>query len=132
MKRIFDEATKKALSGLLPFAPGTSVPFTPEAFQKVEEAFRPIFNLRPYAKKERDYLAEHLKAGTYDKACISRAMENSGVIGWSNFFFYPDGEEIPFEKGQLENLPDVPFYQIHTHLMELTVGPTEVEKEGLP
>lgn len=129
--RIMDDETRRKLLGLLPFAPGASIPFTPAALQNVGQAFRPVFLLRPYEQKERIYLADHLKSGTYDKNAVAVAMENSGVVSWSNFVSLPDGEEIPYGKGILLSLPDVVFYQIHDKISEMTMGPNEIEKEGL-
>lgn len=130
-KRIMTPEIRKAMSGLLPFAPGASVPFTPEAFQKVEEALRPVFCIRPYDEKDRKYMGQHIDSGTYDKGCIALAMENSGVTGWSNLCSYPDGDVVPFGKGILETLPDAVFYDLHAKISEFTIGPNKVEKEAL-
>lgn len=131
-QKIFTDEDRKAFAGLLPFAPGASVPFTPEAFQSVEEAFRPVFRLRPYTNKDREYMGEHLKSGTYGKDCIATAMESGAVAGWENLRSLPDGESIPFGKGILADLPDVVFFQIHDRIGVLSMGPNKEEKLGLP
>lgn len=132
-KRTFTEADREAFAGLLPFAPGGSVPFTPKAFLSVEESRRPVFRIRPYPQKDRDFLASHIKSGTYDKVAIAAAMENGAVVGWENLRTLPDGSEVLFGKGVLQDFPDLVFYQLHERITELTVGPapTSEEKEGL-
>lgn len=130
-ERIFTEADQKAFAGLLPFAPGASLPFTPEAFESVEEALKPVFLIRPYSKKDREYLANHVRAGTYDKDSIATAMESGAISGWKNLFSMPDGVEVSFGPGILTAFPDKVFYQLHAKISELTYGPTKEEKEGL-
>lgn len=130
-QRIFTDADRKALAGLLPFAPEASLPFTPEAFESVDGGLRPVFFVRPYSKKDREYLAKHVKAGTYDKDSVATAMESGAVTGWTGLYSLPDGAEIPFGTGVLATFPDVVFYQLHAKISELTYGPTKEEKEGL-
>ena len=130
-QRTFTDADRKAFAGLLPFAPEASLPFAPEAFESVEERLRPVFLLRPYSKKDREYLANHVRSGTYDKDAVATAMEAGAVTGWNGLYSLPDGAEVPFGPGILATFPDVVFYQLHAKISEITYGPTKEEKEGL-
>lgn len=126
-QRIFTEVDRKAFAGLLPFAPGASVPFTPEAFESVEVGLRPVFHIRPYSREAR---AAMDKEG-WSRESIAAGMDGGAVVRWENLASLPDGAEVPYGAGVLVSLPDVVFYQLHTRISLLTVGPTKEEKEAL-
>ena len=130
-KRILDDETRRKLSGLLPFAPGSFLPFTPEAFQKVEESLRPIFHLRPFAEKDRAYLRQHLASGTFDTAAIAAALSNSAIVTWSNLIEITSGELLEYSKDAVGTLPDALIHILFDRVQEFSNGPTEIEKEGL-
>lgn len=131
-KRVMTPEVQRKLSALLPFAPGASVPFTPEAFQKVEEGPKPVFLIGAFSKADIAYLRGHLKAGTFDDAVMVAVLQNSGVKGWSDLPSRPEGETVPYSKEAVADLPDALLGALYTFASELTFGPTEVEKEGLP
>lgn len=101
MKRIYDEATKKALAGLLPFAPGSYTTATLDCFDHIPEALRPVFRIRDLTAAQ----LTQFRAVIGDPSATIIEILQDGVMGpWENLV---DSEfnEIPFSKEAIAKLP---------------------------
>jgi hypothetical protein len=128
--RIMDEETRRKLQGLLPFAPGAYVTETLEAFEDVEEAFRPRFYLRDLAPRHWAALRSALKAErTPDPEDMVRALLDGALVGWDNVF-NSNFEPIPFEPEALASLP-FPWIEALFWKCVTLCSPSRIEKEGL-
>lgn len=130
-KRIMDDATRKKLMGLLPFAPGSHANFTPDEFAGVDSEFRPVFYIRSLTS---DALAkfrlEVQKREATDIVYIE-ALSSGALVGWDNLVDIVSGVEIPYTKEAVAALPERLIMSIFMKVLEYTNGPTEQEKTGL-
>ena len=125
-----DDATRKALCGLLPFAPGSSLPFTPEAFQSVEEAFRPVFHMRGFTQKTIAYMASRAQSGTLTTDAMAQCLKDGAIAGWDNLIDFGTEEPVPFGLDTIDGFPLQLVQALYLRASELS-GLTEAEKEGL-
>lgn len=104
--RTFDDATKKALLGLLPFAPGAYVDVTLDCHDCVAPEFRPVFRLRDFTAEQYYAMQAAVRAsgGTAPQELMLKTMQE-GVLGsWDNL---PNSnlEEIVFSVDEIAKLP---------------------------
>jgi hypothetical protein len=130
--RILTEEVRRKLAGLAPFTPGATAPYTPQAYDRLPPEFRPVFQVRPCDRSTRLALADLYRAGKLTQEDLAPVIEQQPVAGWDTLVSLPSGELMPFGPGVLAMLPPKPFFQLHEYIMELTNGPMEIEKEGLP
>lgn len=96
MKHQLDAETKKRLAGLLPANSDFSIEFTPPAYDKIEEEYRPIFTLKPWSEKEVTSIAKKINKTPDDEAYMIDIIRQN-VIGWSNMLNISTEEDVPFE-----------------------------------
>lgn len=135
MKREMTDEIRKRLSGLLPFAPGSSLPHTPEAFQKVEEAFRPRYHLRRFPIRVQKEIDSRISAGTLDREAMVWALSEGDVGeracgGWDNLVDLVNGETFSYSKEAIALQPDNTLSALFWKCMEFS-GMTVLEREGL-
>lgn len=132
MKRVIDEATRKKLVGLLPFAPGSQVPFTPDHLLSLEEAVRPVFYIRPLTESARLNISKWaLDEDGMSKTRIVEVLSMGSLVGWTNVCDAVTLEDIPFDIKVIVDWPDKIVMGIYYKVAEITAGPSEVEKESL-
>lgn len=136
MKRVIDEATKKKLVGLLPFAPGSNIPFTPEHLQTLPQEIRPVFFIRPFGEDARMIITKAIAGGEdgVPKTTVVDALNMGALVSWSNVIDAVTMEEIPFTKEAIPSIVDWPdkiVFGLYYEISKITSGPTEVEKEAL-
>ena len=104
--KVFDEKTRRALAGLLPFAEGSKAPFTPKAFETVAEELRPTFWIRPYSPEawKARILSDKSKEGLFVDY-LREVFETEGLIGWDNLLDGATGKPIPYNLENVKRLP---------------------------
>jgi hypothetical protein len=130
MKREMTDEIRRKLSGLLPFAPGSSLPYTPEAFQKVEDAYRPLFRLCRFPTPVQREVEQKLLGKELNRDSMVKALQDGGCLGWENLLDLGTGIALGFNKEAIDLLPDPTILALFWKCMNLT-GLTEEEKEGL-
>lgn len=103
--RTFDDATKKALLGLLPFAPGSFVDVTLDCFDHVPEDIRPVFRIRDFTPDQFYAMqAAVRKDGDVDLPTMIKTLQEGAMGSWDKL---PDSNfnEIPFSVEGIANLP---------------------------
>jgi len=130
MKKEMTDDLRRKLSGLLPFAPGSSLPFTPEAFQKVEEAFRPRFFLTRFPVAVQKEIERKIASATLDREAVVWSLQEGGCVSWENMYGLADGEDIHFSKVSIDTLPDPTLWACFWKCAQFT-GMTPEEKEAL-
>lgn len=93
-----DEATKKALLGLMPFSQNGTIDFTPDVFKDIIFKARPVFKQRAYTAQERQeirdiYLSDDIK----DKSPAILDLVRRTVLGWENLFDLATASSLPFK-----------------------------------
>jgi hypothetical protein len=129
-KRVMDEETRKKLVGLLPFAVGSSVVYTPAFFSRVPEEYRPKFFIGPISPKDQANANTKSREGKFGRDVAVEALKNSIVLGWENLPDFVKGDLIVFSKEAIENLTDHVVWDLYGHGQKLA-GITELEKEVL-
>lgn len=128
--RIMDEATRKKLAGLLPFAPGAYTTDTLEVFEGVEPEYRPRFFLRDLPPGHWSLLRTALKAGrVVDAPMMLEALNAGALAGWENLL-NSGFEEIPYSKEAVKALPFLWIEALYWKCASLC-SPSKAEKEGL-
>lgn len=135
MKREMTDEIRKQLSGLLPFAPGSLLPFTPEAFQKVEQAFQPKFFLRDFLSRIRKEVDAKIAAGQLDRDSMIWALSDGedkerALGGWETVLDLATGNPIAYSKEGIATLPDHTLAYCFWRAMEFS-GMTNLEREAL-
>jgi hypothetical protein len=130
--RILTEEVRRKLAGLAPFTPGATAPYTPPAYDRLPPEFRPVFQVRPCDRATRLALADLYRAGKLTQEDLAPVIERQAVAGWDMLLALPSGDPVPFGPGILALIAAKPFFELHEYIMELTNGPMELEKEGLP
>jgi hypothetical protein len=126
-KRVWDEETKKKLSGLLPFAPGSFIRWTPDPFLFLPEGERPVFHVCPFDADTRKKIQEAAAAGAFsDQTCVDALKQ--AVPYWENLPDMGTMEDVPY--GDFEALPAGLIWELYAKAQSFTV-PTREEKEGL-
>jgi hypothetical protein len=115
MKHILDEATRKALFGMVPFSCEVTTNFTPEEFSKgkIPSEFHPIFSIRSFSQSEMSQLKQNSQKYTKDSTAeeISKIsndnfdLVSSCVTGWSNLVDAGTMEDIAYSKEAFKTLP---------------------------
>lgn len=143
IKRILDEATKKAMIGVLPMTSSSTILFTPPVYDQIQVAdeFKPKFRIRGLTNSEGqklDGLVRNAGQGKTEQF-NNEAFDicRSVITGWENVFDLGSGEEINFigESGtcseeSFELLPVVIKNEIFTFIMTLH-GLVDTAKMGL-
>lgn len=130
--KVMDEATKRKLMGLLPFAPDSFARVTPKEFDGVDAEFVPVFFLRAFPNQTMG--AYRLRSASGDASVCDAfrdALADGGCIGWENYRDFVNGVEIPFSKEAVKAMPDKLASALFSRCLEYTYGPTEEEKTGL-
>lgn len=134
--RTMDEEMRRKLAGLLPFAPGSYVTETLDAFADVEEEYRPLFYLRdlPYrhwaALRSAIKAERQLDAKTMVEALTGVSNGGDGaLVGWDNVL-NSNLEPIPFSREAVASLPFLWVEALYWKCAALC-SPSRVEKEGL-
>jgi hypothetical protein len=102
VKRVLDEATKRALVGAAPISSQATISFTPELYGaiKIAPAFIPIFKIRGLTVDEGAELDSLIKES--QNKSIDNWNEKAYsftrriIVGWENVFDAGSGEEIGF------------------------------------
>lgn len=131
MAKIMDEATRRKLSGLLPFAPGSFARFTPPEFDVVAEEFRPWFNIREGSRESLKKYRERNKEGDNALLAFIEFLQDGALGGWGNYPDMGSGEPFEFSKENIAYLPESLIVILFLRVMEFTNGPSEEEKTGL-
>jgi hypothetical protein len=130
MAKIMDEATRRKLSGLLPFAPGSFARFTPPEFDGVDEEFRPVFKVREASKESLTaYRNRDTKEASATDAFV--LLLQDALVGWENLRDLITGEVIAFSKDAIAALPERLITILFMRVLEYSYGPSEEEKTGL-
>lgn len=129
-KRIFDEATKRKLMGMLPFSPDSFVVWTPDEFIPFPEDLRPKFNIRPLDKSTSSFVRAEIQAGRFDVETARKAIQYA-VTSWRDFIDLGTQLEIDYSTMAFDSFPDNLVWRIYKKVNELTYGLSQEEKEGL-
>ena len=131
--KVMDDATRRKLSGLLPFAPGSFARVTLELFDGVDPEFVPAFFLRAFAPETMAaYRVRAAEKGANVCDAFREALASDGLVGWENFRDLATGEEVKFTKdGAKSLLLDTIASALFSKCAEFTYGPTPEEKTGL-
>lgn len=129
-KKIFDEKTKRKLSGLLPFAPDSFVVWTPEEFFDFPIEAQPVFHARPFDDATMKYIRSAATSGIFDIEHARKAVQNAFPF-WKNLLRLPDMEEIPYSQEAFAGLPEALVWIMYYKGRELTFGMSAEEREGL-
>jgi hypothetical protein len=133
MAKVMDEATRRKLSGLLPFAPGSYARVKLEIFDGVDPEFVPVFFLRAASSETMAAYrlkAEDKSASTCD--AFRDLLADGALVGWENFKDLATGEDVKFSKDSIKALILDPLAAaLFAKVMEFTYGPTAEEKTGL-
>ena len=133
--RTMDEETRRKLTGLLPFAPGSYVTETLDAFQDVEEQYRPRFYLRDFSYRHWAALRSSIKverqmaADTMIEALSGGSQGDGALVGWENVL-NSNLETIPYTKEAVAALPFLWIEALYWKCAALC-SPSKLEKEGL-
>lgn len=103
--RVFDEATKKALVGLLPLAPGSYITTGLDCFDHLAPADRPLFRIRDLSAEQFTAMRSAVRGGgTVDPATMVKALQEGAMGPWEGV---PDSNfnEIPFSTEAIARLP---------------------------
>jgi hypothetical protein len=93
-----DEATKKALIGLMPFSQAGKMDFTPALFDNIPAKARPVFKQRSYTVAERqEYRDVIFDEKITDKSTRLLDIVRRTVAGWDTVFDMSTGELMPFK-----------------------------------
>ena len=126
-QRVYDEATKKAFAGLLPFAPGSYATVGLDCFDHIkDEALRPVFRLRDLTSAQ----LQKFRASQEDTEELITGIFQDGVMGpWENLV---DSEfkEIQFSKEAIAALPLRWKETLFKAAIKLC-SPNKVEREAL-
>lgn len=124
--RIMDEATKKALAGLLPFAEGSYITTSLDCFDHVAEEFRPVFRIRDLTAAQLTRVRESVK----DTPEFIIGILQDGVMGpWENLVDSAF-QEIPYSKEAIANLPIRWLETLYVAAIKLC-NPNKLEREVL-
>ena len=129
-KKIFDEKTKRKLSGLLPFAPDSFVVWTPEEFFDFPIEAQPVFHARPFDDATMKYIRSAATSGIFDIEHARKAVQNAFPF-WKNLLRLPDMEEIPYSQEAFAGLPEALVWIMYYKGRELTFGMSAEERELL-
>lgn len=127
--RIYDEATKKALAGLLPMAPGAFVETTLDCFLHLPEAAQPKFWIRDFTAPQYNAMRAALQAGGVDEQLVNKTLQEGALVGWDNL---PNSafEELKFSAEAIAELPFLWKEALYWKAAKLC-SPNKVEKEAL-
>jgi hypothetical protein len=133
-----DEATKKALLGLMPFSQGGTMDFTPEAFKDVPKNAQPVFKLRSFTRQEFQDVRDIYSNEEKDKQKALWEIARKTLKGWSKVFDLSTGEAVLFkadadggvDKELWEALPLLIRRVIFTQVSVMS-GLLEQERQGL-
>jgi hypothetical protein len=101
--RVMTEETKKALAGLLPFAPGAFVETTLDCFLHLPEESQPKFWIKDFDAPAYHAMRAAMRAGGVDEALMTKTLQDV-LIKWDNL---PDSafQEIAFSVEAIAKLP---------------------------
>lgn len=129
--RVMDEATKKALAGLLPFVPGASMQIVLDCHAHIPPENQPVFNIRDLTPEEFNaYRAAVKLPQGVDLAKKIEFLQGGCLVSWDNLPNYPAFEEIVFSKEAIAKLPQLWIEAIFWKCIELC-SPSKVEREVL-
>ena len=128
-KRIFDEATKRKLLGILPFSPGSFVTWTPEEFFSFPLDLQPKFNLRPFDNERIAFVREVIQSGKFGIETARKLVEYS-LTYWTDLIDLGTQLEIDFSQESIGLLPDALVWMIYKKASELTFGISAEEREA--
>lgn len=131
--KVMNDATRKKLMGLLPFAPGSFARVTLKEFDGVDPEFVPVFFLRAFSTETMaTYRINMAASGAVVCDVFRQALSESGIVGWENLRDFVTGEQIPFSKEAVKSLLlDSLASALFSKCSEFTFGPTPEEKTGL-
>lgn len=143
-----DEALRKKLLTRLPFSRTSTIDYTPEAYLtkeldeagkdtdefEIPENFRPIFQVRPFSKEDKDKIK---KSGSKDEATL-RNITRINVRGVSQLFDVGSMEELEFKadenggmsEDQFNSLPIVVMRDLFIFISGIS-GLSSYERSGL-
>lgn len=128
-KRILDEATKRKLSGLLPFSPDSFVVWTPDEFFAFPVNLQPKFNIRPFDKVTCAFIKADIQAMKFEVETARKAIKYA-VTGWRDFIDLGTQLEIDYSEMAFEVFPEPLIWRIYKKANELTYGLSPEEKEA--
>lgn len=104
-KAIMSDEVKKQLLGILPFSADATEKFTPSSFDKINEQFKPVFELKPMNKKNKDEMIifqsqDVDKLTPKEKILLNDKMNNCirmSVVGIENLYDLGINKLIEFE-----------------------------------
>lgn len=131
--KVMDDATRRKLSGLLPFAPGSFARVTLDLFDGVDPEFVPVFFLRAFSPETMAaYRIKVAEKGSNVCDAFREALASDGLVGWENFRDLATGDAITFSKDTAKSiLLDTIASALFSKCAEFTFGPTPEEKTGL-
>lgn len=129
-KRIFDENTKRKLSGLLPFAPDSFVVWNPEEYFEFPKEAQPVFHVKPFDESTCRYIRSAATSGVFDIEHARKAIQSAFPF-WKNLIRLPDLEDVPYTPEAFAQLPEALVWIMYLKAKELTYGMSQEEKEGL-
>lgn len=102
--RTMDEATRKALAGLLPIAPGAFIETTLDCFLRLPEDVQPKFHLRDFTAPQFYAMQAALRAGEVPLDLMIKTLQEGVLVGWVNL---PNSafEEIVYSTEAIATLP---------------------------
>lgn len=126
-KRIYDDATRKAMAGLLPFAEGSYATAGLDCFDHLPEDVRPVFRIRDLSAQQ---LLRVRKATEEEMPGLMVEILQEGVMGpWENLVDSAF-EEIAFSKEAIAKLPLRWLETLFNAALKLC-SPNAVEREVL-
>ncbi len=128
--RVYDEATKAAMRGILPLQNGSYAEHTPKLFDVLPKEDRPIFRLIAFDDATRLELATNFESKSALFISTLKAGLKKSVVGWRNLPDLETGKEIDFTVEAIETFPDHLIVALYDFASEIT-GMTALEKEGL-
>ena len=131
--KVMNDATRKKLMGLLPFAPGSFARVTLEEFDGVDPEFVPVFFLRALSNSA--VVKYRLNVNAPDAIiadAFREALADGGLVGWENYRDFTTGAPIPFSAEAVKTmLLDKLASALFSKCLLFTFGPTQEEKTGL-
>jgi len=128
--RTMDDATKKALAGLLPFAPGAYFEDTLDCFRGLPEEAQPRFRSRDFTAAQFYAMRAALRnGGAVDHATKVKTLQEGALIRWDNL---PDSafNEIAYSADAIAALPVLWVEELYWR-SERLCNPNKLEREGL-
>jgi hypothetical protein len=130
VKRIFDQKTKRKLSGLLPFSPNAYVTWTPDEFLDFPIDIQPKINIRPLSKELIEEIRSNIQANKFSLEIARKAMTYC-ITGWRDLIDLGTELEVSFNPENVNQLPENLVWIIYKKVNEMTFGLSEAEKESL-